>query len=200
MPRIFIALILFAAAALMGALYLRPEWQRFAQLQTDIAELEEISHEFDELIGSRDALLSLMSAISKDNLGRVDRMLPQGPHAAEFLVSMEALTIQNGVILRRIDLVSPDQGKKSEQSQPRAGTAGTPRPAGAVAVSRPADADDTKTLPFNLQIAGSYESFKKFLQGLERNLRLIDVEDISFSAGSKGEIGDFTMKAKTYYQ
>ncbi len=197
MPRIFIATILFAAALLSGLFYLSPEWDRFQTLRGEVAELEAISAEFDELIDNRDKLLSLVNSISKENLGRVDRMLPQGPHASDFLVSMEAITIENAIALRRIDLVSPE-GEKSEPQAQRPGTPGTPRPTGA-AVS-PRSVKETQALPFNLQVAGSYASFKKFLRGLERNLRLIDVEDISFSAGSKGEISDFTLKAKTYYQ
>lgn len=199
MPRIFITFILFAAAILLGVLYVRPEWERFGQLQAEITELEEVSREFDELIQNRETLLSLMGAVSKENLGRVERMLPQGPHASDFLVSMESLALANGVVLRRIDLVSPQVKEGQSSAQPRAGAATSPRPqAKAAAPQAPADA--AQSLPFNLQVAGSYEAFKKFLASLERNLRLIDVDDISFSASGKGDIGDFTMKAKTYYQ
>ncbi|OGZ96737.1 MAG: hypothetical protein A3J10_03630 [Candidatus Sungbacteria bacterium RIFCSPLOWO2_02_FULL_54_10] len=198
MPRIFIAVILFAATLLLSVFYLRPEWDRFQTLRTDVAELEQISSEFDELIANRDKLLSLINSISKENLGRVDRMLPQGPHASDFLVSMEALTIQNSVALRRIDLVSPEGDKSDAQPQRTGAGQGTPRPAGAVSSPRPVK--EVQSLPFNLQVAGSYASFKKFLADMERNLRLIDVENISFSASGKGEISDFTLKAKTYYQ
>ncbi|TSD02944.1 MAG: hypothetical protein Greene071436_369 [Parcubacteria group bacterium Greene0714_36] len=181
MPRIFIAVILFIAAILLGVFYLRPEWGRFQGLKSDVAELEAISGEFDELIANRDHLLSLINSISKENLGRVDRLLPQGPHASDFLVSMEALTIQNAIALRRIDLVSPDADRSEAPAQPQAiGAApGTPRPSGAA--SSPRAAKEVQTLPFNLQIA-------------------INVENISFSASGKGEISDFTLKAETYYQ
>ena len=198
MPRIFIAVILFIAAILLGVFYLRPEWGRFQGLKSDVAELEAISGEFDELIANRDHLLSLINSISKENLGRVDRLLPQGPHASDFLVSMEALTIQNAIALRRIDLVSPDANRSEAQPQAISGAPGAPRPLGSP--SSPRGTREVQSLPFNLQVAGSYAGFKKFLQGLERNLRLINVENISFSASSKGEISDFTLKAETYYQ
>ena len=198
MPRIVIAVILFIAAILLGVFYLRPEWDRFQGLKSDIAELEAISGEFDELIANRDHLLSLINSISKENLSRVDRLLPQGPHGSDFLVSMEALTIQNAIALRRIDLVSPDADRSEAQPQAISAAPGTPRPSGAA--SSPRAAKEVQTLPFNLHIAGSYAGFKKFLQGLERNPRLINVENISFSASSKGEISEFTLKAETYYQ
>ena len=203
MSRLFLTFIFLAGAFLLGVLYLRPEWQRFQDMGHELTELEEISREFDELIGSRDRLLGLINSISKENLERVDRMLPQGPHASDFLVSLEALTVQSGMALRRIDLVSPEGERKSEALVPRAGAggaaAGQPKPGGP-GVAPPRAAKETQTLPFNLQVAGSYGALKKFLESTERNLRLIDVEGISFSASGKGEASEFTIKAKTYYQ
>lgn len=186
-----------AGAALLGVFYLRPEWQRFQDIGRAITELEEISKEFDDLIENRDDLLGRINSISKDNLDRVDRMLPHGPHASDFLVALEAITIENGMALRRIDLVSPE-GEKGEKSEaPARPSAGQPKPAAAPA---PRAVKETQALPFNLQIAGSYTAFKKFLESMERNLRLIDVEDVSFSASGKAESFEFTVKAKTYYQ
>lgn len=197
MPRIFIAIIFLAGAALLGVFYARPAWQRFHDLGREAAELEEISKEFDELIENRDDLLGRINAVSKDNLDRVDRILPQGPRASDFLVAMEALTTQNSMALRRIDLVSPE-GAKGEKSEASARSSpGQPKPAAAAA---PGPVKETQALPFNLQVAGSYTAFKKFLESMERNIRLIDVEGISFGASGKGEISEFTVKAKTYYQ
>lgn len=200
MPRIFISIIFLAGALLLGIFFVRPQWERLQSLKNEVLELEEIGAEFDNLIESRDTLLGLINSISKDNLARVDRMLPQGPYASNFLVSLEALTLQNGMALRRIDLVSP-QAERSEQAQAQAqkgaSAPGAPRPtAGGV----PRVAKEIEELPFNLQVSGSYAGFKKFLAGLERNLRLIDAEDISFSASGKDASLDFTVKAKTYYQ
>ena len=198
MPRLFITMILIGCAALLGVFYLRPEWQRFQTLRREIAELEEIGVEFAALIANRDALLARINAISKENLGRADRMLPQGPRTADFLVSIEALTMQSGMALRRIDVVSPQEEKTDASARPGGATSGQPRPA--AGATAPRTVQETKALPFSIQIAGSYEVLKKFLTGLERNLRLIDVENISFSAGEKGDIADVSIKAKTYYQ
>lgn len=207
MPRALVSAILIAAALLLGLFYVSPEWTRFQNLKGQVAELEEISSEFDELIADRDKLLSLVNSISKDNLARVDKMLPQGPHASDFLVSMEALTIQSGMVLRRIDLVSPEGGKTETQPTPSRGgatpgaTTGAPRPAAGGTTNRtPPAAKEMQELPFNLQVAGSYAGFKKFLAALERNLRLIDVEDVSFTASGKADSFEYTVKATTYYQ
>ena len=197
MSRLFLTIAFFTAAIVMALFFLRPEWQRSRTIGQEAGELEEISKEFDELIANRDQLLDRINSITKDNLTRLDLILPQGPSASQFLVAMEALALENGVALRRIDLVSPD----TERAEvPARGGPSQPRP-GSVSAQTPArESKDAETLPFNIQISGSYDSFKKFLASVERNLRLIDVDEIVFGASGKAELLDFSIKAKTYYQ
>ena len=194
MSRLTIILFFLAAAILLGFFYIRPEWQRFRILNQEAGELEETSGKFDALIANRDKLLETVNSISKNDLARLDQILPQGPRSSDFLTALEALSIENGVSLRRIDLVTPD-AQKPESSTRSAGS--QPRPSATAAL--PGQRPGVEALPFSVQVAGSYGAFKKFLAALERNLRLIDVDEISFSA-EKGDNLEFSLKAKTYYQ
>ena len=195
MSRLFLTIAFFTAAIVMALFFLRPEWQRSRILAEETGELEEISREFDELIANRDQLLDRINSITKDNLTRLDLILPQGPNSSQFLAALEALALENGVALRRIDLISPD----SERAEVP-GRVGTSQPRPGVAQAAILESKDSETLPFNIQISGSYDSFKKFLASSERNLRLIDVDEIVFGASGKAELLDFSIKAKTYYQ
>jgi len=215
MSKIITALMFFLAALALGFFYTVPAWQRFGALGSDTAALAAASSEFDQLIANRDNLITLINGITKDNLERLDAMFPRGAHAADFLVAVEALTAQSTMALRRIDIVNPasdGNGKAGEKfgaaraSQPRptaaAGLGGGAVPAGTAGAQKQEKAQTAaQELPFSVQIAGSYENFKKFLINTERDLRLIDVDEISFTAaGKKDESMDFTLKAKTYYQ
>ncbi len=211
MSKIITALIFFLAAIVLGFFYTLPAWQRFGALGAETAQLATASSEFDQLIANRDNLINLINGITKDNLERLGEIFPQGAHASDFLVAVEALTTESTMALRRIDLVSPSSGGQGAE---KSGTqAGQPRPtgtAGSGGGANPVSAGTKKSetastvaleLPFSVQIAGSYENFKKFLINTERDLRLIDVDEISFSAaGKKDESIEFTLKAKTYYQ
>jgi len=210
MSKIVTALIFFIAAIVLGFFYTLPAWQQFGTLGSDIAQLGNASTEFDQLIANRDNLVNLINGITKDNLARLDQVFPQGAHAADFLVSLEALTTQNTMALRRIDLVSPSVGGAGASAGSGGQASSQPRPTTAAVPGGAASAGAQKTqkapalgqeLPFSVQIAGSYDNFKKFLIATERNLRLIDVDEISFSAsGKKDDSVEFTLKAKTYYQ
>lgn len=205
MPRIVTALVFLLAAAALGFFYTLPAWQKFQALGRDNAGLAQMSAEFDKLIANRDTLLDQINSITKDNLDRLDNVFPRGPHTSELLVALEALTVENNVALGRVDLVSPDT---SSQAPPALASrpASQPRPtAPAAAGQAPRQASGEITgaqeLPFSIQITGTYLNFKKFLASVEKNLRLIDMEGVSFGASGKGdEALGITLKAKTYYQ
>jgi|GEM_PF-1899117 Tfp pilus assembly protein PilO len=211
MSKIVTALVFFLAALALGFFYAIPAWSRFGALGDDIAQLEQASGEFDQLIANRDNLLNLINGITKDNLARLDQIFPQGAHASEFLVSVEALTTQNTMALRRIDLVSPSEnGQSAQNAKSASGSASQPRPttttaaqaAGSGSAGREKKMSGARQeLPFSIQIAGSYENFKRFLIDAERNLRLIDIDEVSFtSTGKRDDSTEYTLKAKTYYQ
>lgn len=190
MPRLFITIILLFGTATTGFFYLAPQWQNFKSLRGDSAALAGISEELDALIQNRDALLSLINSVSADNLERIDRALPSGVQASKFLVSLERLTAKNNLVLRRVDLASSAAQLNTRGGQPRPG--GTP--------SSTVKSGGINELPVGLSVSGTYESLKGFLADLEKNLRLIDVEDITFTSPEKPSAFDIAIKAKTYYQ
>lgn len=208
MSRIITALIFLLAAVALGFFYTLPEWQRFQALGRDSADLAQVSSEFDKLIANRDSLLDQINSITKDNLDRLDSVFPQGPHTSELLVALEALTVENNMALGRVDLVSPDTSTPS--AAPASRPASQPRPAAPAAAGATAgqtqrqatgEVAGAQELPFSIQVAGTYLNFKKFLASVEKNLRLINVDGVSFGASGKGdEALGITVKAKTYYQ
>ena len=53
----------------------------------------------------------------------------------------------------------------------------------------------------DLSATGTYESFKNLLTGLEQNLRLADVQSISFAGkGESANLFEFKVAAKIYYK
>lgn len=205
MSRLIIASVFFLSALGIGFFYALPEWRRFQGLGVELAQMEAASKELDSLIENRDNLLNLINGITKENLDRVDQVLPEGARASDFLVAVETLTAINSMGLRRIDLVSPAKAPVITPGNPQAAL---PR-SGADAESRAAileaareeegDIPGVRALPFTVEVTGSYENFKKFLLALEKNLRLVDIEQINFASDGRSETTGFTLKAKTYY-
>lgn len=189
LPKLFLIIFLLFGTGVIGLFYLGPEWQKFQALRQENKELQQTSEEFDSLTERRDSLIEEINAISKEQRGLIIQALPEGPAAADFLVSLETMTKKEGLALKRVDLASTIEVK---------GGAGQPKTGGAITSAQTKGA--ILEFPVSLNVAGSYESFKRFLQGLEKNLRLIDVQEISFIAPPKGGIFEFNLRLKTYFQ
>lgn len=52
----------------------------------------------------------------------------------------------------------------------------------------------------NLMMSGTYPSFNYFLQLLHQNSRLFDILSIDMKSGNAGEVLQFNVKVRTYYQ
>lgn len=190
MPKSLITIFLLAGTALTGYTFLYPVWQEFQSLRERNLELQQESAEFDFLTQRRDALIEEVNAISAEQRDLIDKAIPVGAKAAEFMVDLEIITKKRGLILKRLDLAGTVEVKAATPGQPVTGL----RPSAATTK------ESILEFPVGLNVAGSYESFKEFLRDLEKNLRLIDVQDISFIAPPKGDVFDVNLKIKTYFQ
>ncbi len=211
MSRTLLAIVFLIAALIVGFFYVWPQWTQFTDLGSHINDLTVASGPYDDVIKNRDVMLSSVNSISKDNLDRVDAALPLGSHAAEFLVVLESYTVAGGVTLKRVDVVTPSEEKKSSVSQQSQVAPAKPGASPVPSQPKPGTGEsagvssgtqkDISELAFSIEVAGSYDALKKFISALEHNVRLIDVSEISFNApGKDTNVIDLTLKAKTYYQ
>lgn len=191
MTKTFITTILFLATLAIGFFSVKPEWDKFQNLRHETAELKDLSAEVDGLIENRDAIIQLINSISSQDLDRIAMAIPQEAHSSEFLVFLESLSAKNGLVLRQLDLA----GKETLAQTPSA----QPRPGGLTPLARPEGA--IQEVSVFLSASGSYENMKRFLGNLEKNLRIIEVSQLSFPAPSKARDAiEFSIKMSTYYQ
>lgn len=55
-----------------------------------------------------------------------------------------------------------------------------------------------KEISFNLEVSGSYASFKNFLKALEESNRFFNVKSVNFASPKTGQIFSFKMTVATY--
>lgn len=185
MPKLFITIILLLGSIVIGLFYLRPQWQQFTNVREETENMRNISAELDQLIQNRDALTKTINTVSRNDLQKIDSALPEGSRSADFLVLLEALAQKNKVVMRQVNL-----------SEPTSQAGGLPRPGGTVSLP---SSNTFRELPIVLNVGGSYESFKSFLRDLEKNLRVVDIQNISFSGSGINQF-EFSVRGKTYYQ
>lgn len=60
---------------------------------------------------------------------------------------------------------------------------------------------DVGVLQMTVKLSGVYEGFKNFLQGLETNIRLMDVAALKVEPAARGSsVSSFTLTVNAYYQ
>jgi Tfp pilus assembly protein PilO len=129
----------------------------------------------------RDELLDVFNGIPRDKRDRLLELLPESPEIGTLLITLEKITTERGLLLNGISFDAPK--KKT------------------IALSNKIEADQPKTkiLGYSFSVASSYDVFKSLLSTLENNLRIVDVNDISFS-GDAVDLFNFSLRAQSYYQ
>lgn len=106
----------------------------------------------------------------RELLVKLDALLPQGSQYGDLFALVDGVTRQSGLVLNNINIAFADEGQTPPGSEQ----------------SRPASAQSTvKTIKLNLSVeGGNYETFKRYLDVLQRNVRLFDVQTLSFDGGA----------------
>ena len=126
----------------------------------------------------------------KDDMEKINMVLPQGEEIPELLVQLEAMVLDAGLFCESIKPISTEEEVASiTESQDQEGAKET--------VSyRPLD--------ISVELTGNYKSFKRYLDNLEKNIRILNITSITivkpdFEEGGEN-LFDFALELKTYYQ
>lgn len=191
MARSILIILLLLGTALIGFFYLRPGWEEFQVIRKNNADLENLSVELDELISGRDILLQKINSVSKENLDKIEKALPQNAQIADFLVFLEELSNKHALKLNAsFEGTSETRGRV---------TSDQPRPGGALPIQ--GGEDTIRELTGGISIAGPYETLQSFLADFEKSLRITDIMNMSFSSPSdqKNQF-QFSLNLKSYYK
>lgn len=146
--------------------------------RNDLVEILEESRELQQL---QSDLVTRTNAISGSSLEKFGKMIPKESETEKLMVELSTIAQSKGVLLKNIDFSFKD-GKGAS-----------------VAASQSLVAPKKyQTADISLSISATYESFKIFLSEIEKSLRILDVEDITFDSG-KINLYDFNIKASAYF-
>lgn len=166
-----LTLILTAAGFALIFMVARPLYDDINSSRVEQIAVEDTLARLTELQKLRDDLLNVYNSIPRDRIQRLSEMLPSDPEIGTLLVTMEKLTGDQKLALSGINF----------------STGGG------------ADALGVTPILYSFSVSTSYSDFKTFLGSIEKNLRLIDLSTISFSAPGK-QPANFSLQAKSYYK
>ena len=134
-----------------------------------------------------------------EELSKLDYAFPVDSGRAELTVMLETLTVNNGLLLNSVKFT---ENRKSgldpiDLSQE------------AARAKAEATVSDSERVSLEIELSGTYGSFKNFLKNCEENARVLNIQEVGFGAqkssavvsqpGQEAVIFDFKIKMETYF-
>lgn len=168
MKSIIGTIFLVAGIGLIWAFAL-PSWKNIPNHNDNIKEREEVLNTIKEKIDKKDALLAKYRQIDEDDRRRLALMVPSEREREQMLLMLQALVSEHNFKLSGLGF---GQARNREDGYSR--------------------------LNENFGVSGTYESFRVFLESIERIIRITDVTAISFSGGEVNNF-NFSLNAQSYF-
>ncbi len=166
------------AAIALFWFWTRPYLDEIDTLIVNRDVLQKALEDSKELQKARDVLVEKYNSITADDLKRLSKIVPKDSETTKLLVQLEDTASKAGVVIKNFNITANQRVFQSSTQL----SSETPFP-------------DTAFL--DLSVAASYESMKFFLEELQKSLRVIDVDGLSFSSAEKN-FYEITIKALTY--
>ncbi len=184
-------------------------WQNFMPAFDNVSGLREEQKTWQGKLDNTQALSRKLEELKKkyDNMANEADKVAQAVTKREdfpgLLVQLEELSSQNGLILESVtfDVVDIKKNNQAVVSDNSLGN-GTVVAQSVGGSKNSQEISELKILAVNLNLNGSQNSLKTFLQAIEANLRIMDVSAISFGAQDFGaSLGqDFKVSLNTYFR
>lgn len=162
--------------------YTSPTWNgSIAAAKAAIADDDRALAAAHTYVEEQNKLASERDAIDPASLKALSTFLPSSVDNVSLTLDLNALAARSGLSISNIDVT----GKETVQSQTDGGfPAENVDPVGSVNIS--------------LSAIGTFEALEKFLAGIERSARLLDVRDLTVKSSDTG-VYEYTMTIRLYW-
>lgn len=180
--RLFIPLLLAAAAIGLFVVYTNPVYQASKMLSVQVAAYDDALTKSQELKGVRDKLLSKRNTFAAADVQKLKEVLPDNVDNIRFLIDINNIAARHGLSLTNVQLGTLTNSATSQAAVTIASTGG---PVGSVDIG--------------FSVNASYDDMISFLQDVEHSLRLTDVQKLTFTAPAAGTNTQYIFTVRTYW-
>jgi len=142
--------------------YVQPQYTKIQDLIIQKTEYKDALDKAEQVAVKRDELLKEYNAISKENMTRLDRILPLNLNTVKLVADINSVGGRHGITIRNVGVTEPIADNAREVA-----TGATKKPFQSTTIRFLFDAD--------------YNKLKDFLRDLEASLQLIDIQSIKIS-------------------
>lgn len=182
MLRLLTSLGVIAASVIVIVVLVIPRFHDVQDLRLQETDLKEALANSERLQQSWDELLDRYNAISPNDLGELDVLMPNNVDNVKLLIEIDTLAQLLGLRIDSVEVQAvTDNNTENIEGAPI-------NPAGAV--------------DMNFTLAGGYTNFTTFINRIESSLRLMDIQllDISTSENETGQLDyEYDLTLRTYW-
>jgi hypothetical protein len=146
-------------------------------LTSELAKYNDILQSSTKIVSQRDALITKRNNILAPDEAKLTRLLPSNIDNIRLIIEISGIAQNRGLTAKNISV--------GDMTQTTSNTIGQ-------------NSSSYGTLSLTFTVTASYNDFLNLLKDLEKNLRLLDVTNISFHSTESG-LYDYTVTLNTYW-
>lgn len=177
--RLLVPIILVGAAIGLFVVWTNPSYQTSKTIASEVSAYNDALTKSQELKAVRDKLISKRNTFSPDDVTKLSRVLPDNVDNIRLVIDINHIAARHNLSLKGVQLGA----LSNSRSTPNALASG-------------ASGDAVGSVTIGFSVTASYDTMIAFLQDLERSLRIIDIQSLSFSAG---DTTDYSLTIRTYW-
>lgn len=190
--RWLLPIVLIGVAIGGYVLITKPIYGEIALLQEEADVYSQALDNSAALQKERDRLTTKYNSFSAEDLDKLGKMLPNSVDNIQLILEIQEEAAKRGIIVKNVEF-EPQQFADQTQLDANGnlvdanGKPVTADQQAAAAARKSSTVEDNKSFEsFELQfsVEGSYKDFVAFMQLMERSLRLVDINEISFTPGT----------------
>lgn len=182
--RLILSTLMLIAIIAGFIVFIVPNYHEISALRAKSADYNQVLSNARTLQEERNKLVQKYNSFDPSLLGKLDTMLPTNPENMKLILELNNIAKQYGLALQNVKIED-----SSASTQPVAA-----RPTGAAANT------EIGTLRITFSATGPYVGFTNFIRTIERSLRIVDIDKVTFSAlDDTKQNYQYTVGVKTYW-
>ncbi|MEX2028920.1 MAG: hypothetical protein WD963_00345 [Candidatus Paceibacterota bacterium] len=177
MMRFIMPVILIGIGLAVFFLFTNPLYNDITQMRLQTASYNEALNNSKALENERDKLTAKLNSFNRDDLAKLQKLLPDNVDNIRLILEIEQLALPYGMVLKDVKY-SATAEEDSTSGAPLAGA--VVRGGGAATLLH----RDYDVWDLEFSTTGTYNNFLNFTRDLESNLRIVDISSIEFSSNT----------------
>ena len=166
-------IILIGISITVFVMFTKPFMDDVGNLSTQLSSRNEALDTSKTLGEEKEKLVNKYNSISKDDLAKLQKLLPDNIDNIRLILEIEKIALPYGMVLKDVKYDATDPATGTSQGGKI--TKGTPTNYGVWDLS--------------FSTTGTYGNFLNLLKDLEKNLRIVDISSIQFSSNTTSGLG-----------